>query len=808
MTSVCRLRREIVCACLGLLVAATTTPGCAPDPYPLGYEATIRWTSFGVPHVTADDLPSATFGQAWAFTSHNGCILADQITKVRSERALFFGPGEDDEHIDSDFHHLAMNFYETGARLFEEQPEDIQAVIHGFAAGYNTYLEQHGDEMPCAGEPWVQPITAVDLMAHYVELGTLASARAVQAYVVTATPPSAGLAREPEGSLADLRERRPGSNGWAIGRDRTAHGGGLLVGNPHFPWEGELRLFESHLTVPGEFDVYGASLMGVVGILIGFNDAVAWTHTVSAGNRFTFYKLDLDPSDPTRYLYDGAYRDMDARTFSIDVRRDDGSIGQVTRTAWSSHYGPILNVPPFGWSPDFVFTMRDANAENGAMLEQFLRMNQSRSLEEFQKAHGEVQGIPWVNTIAASADGRAWYADTSATPNLSDAAIAAWLDAKETDFLTSALAENGVVLLDGGNPLFEWVEESGARSPGLVPFGRMPKLQRTDFVFNANDSYWSSNPLSPVTGVSPLHGPARAPLSPRTRMNATLLTETGEGTASGSDGKFDFDELRDAILSNRGMMAELLRDDVVERCQGADPVVLDGQTIDVAPACDALAAWDLRLDLDSHGAVLWRELLGTFEWGSFIGKGPLFATDFDPDDPIATPAGLPAAGADSDRILEALAAATVSLGRAGLPLTASLREAQFTRKADETVAMHGGISREGVPNLIQYSVLKSTVDPPMARGPRLNDLTGLTEEGYVVNYGTSFLLAVELDADGPEASAFVTYGQSHDPRSPHFIDQTRRFSDKQWRRILYREDDIEADPELFTHSVWGARESR
>ena len=25
----------------------------------------------------------------------------------------------------------------------------------------------------------------------------------------------------------------------------------MLVGNPHFPWEGELRLWESHVTVPG-----------------------------------------------------------------------------------------------------------------------------------------------------------------------------------------------------------------------------------------------------------------------------------------------------------------------------------------------------------------------------------------------------------------------------------------------------------------------------------------------------------------------------------------------------------------------------
>src|SRR5690606_19752955 len=137
-------------------------------------------------------------------------------------------------------------------------------------------------------------------------------------------------------------------------------------------------------------------------------------------------------------------------------------------------------------------------------------------------------------------------------PNLSDAAIDAWIEAKESDFLTSALDDNGAVLLDGGNSLFEWVEEPGARSPGLVPYARTPKIERTDFVFNANDSYWLSNPHAPLTGYSPLHGASRTPLSPRTRMNLTMLTETVEGGASGADGLFDAAELRAAILSNRG----------------------------------------------------------------------------------------------------------------------------------------------------------------------------------------------------------------------------------------------------------------
>jgi acyl-homoserine-lactone acylase len=104
------------------------------------------------------------------------------------------------------------------------------------------------------------------------------------------------------------------SNGWAVGRDAVEGGqGGVLVANPHFPWEGELRFWEVHLTVPGELDIYGANLTGVPGIGIGFTENFAWTHTVSAGSRFTAYTLTLDPTDPTSYLVDGETVAMTSR---------------------------------------------------------------------------------------------------------------------------------------------------------------------------------------------------------------------------------------------------------------------------------------------------------------------------------------------------------------------------------------------------------------------------------------------------------------------------------------------------------------
>lgn len=780
-----------------LVTTWVVATGCS-DPAPdHDYQATIRWTEHGVPHVLADDLPSAAFGQGWAFAKLNGCILADQIVKVRGERSRYFGPGEQDANVDSDFVHRFLRFTEKGAENLAAQPPEVRDMIAAYAAGYNAYIVEHGGDLPCGDEPWLAPIGAEDLMAHYAELATLASARQMQAYIARAQPPGTGQLERDLPDISTLLDGTPGSNGWAIGADRSSTGRGMVVGNPHFPWEGELKLYESHLRVPGELDVYGASLMGVVGILIGFNENVAWTHTVSAGHRFSFYVLRLDPADPTRYEYDGGYRQMESEEIEIEVLGENGELTTRRRTLWRSHYGPIINVPPFVWA-DQVLTFRDANEDNDELVAQFQAMNLAENMDAFQAAHAEHVGIPWVNTISASADGRAWYADTAATPNLSPTALQAWEESD--DFLVRVLAENGFFAFPGHDSLFEWVEESGARDPGLVPYARLPRLERTDFVFNANDSHWLANPAAPLTGFSPLHGATGTPQSPRTRMNAVLLTETGEGTASGADGKFDLAELREAILSNRGMMAELLRDEVVQRCQGQATYPYEGTEVDIGEACQALAAWDGRLDLDSRGALVWRELLADFSYQSLLDAGPVFTQGFDPDDPIHTPRGLTA---DTDRVLTALAGAVVRLTEAGIPVTATLGEAQFTKKGDQRIPLHGGNSHEGTPNLMVYDVFKTTLAPSMPRDRVIHETSDLTTEGYVVNYGTSFLMAVGFTDDGPEAYTLLSYSQSDDSRSPHYADQTVRYSAKDWKRVPFTEDDIAADPTLQIEHVTG-----
>jgi acyl-homoserine-lactone acylase len=574
------------------------------------------------------------------------------------------------------------------------------------------------------------------------------------------------------------------SNGWAIGAERSADGGGLLVANPHFPWEGELRFWEVHLTVPGEIDAYGVQLTGVPGIGIGFTEEFGWTHTVSDGNRFTAYSLELVPGSPTTYRYGDEMREMESTKHTIGVLGDDGKLREVERLTWASHYGPIIDFPGFGWTTAATITCRDANIDNDEFIDQYFGMLKAKDFDEFKAVHEEANGIPLFNTIAASKDGRAWYADTSATPNLSDEALAAYEAALASDPITQVAADNGAILLDGSNPVYEWVDEDGARDPGLVPAADQPQVERDDYVFNANDSFWMPHATELLAGeYSPLHGRQETPRSPRTRENATVLDDASSDGASGDDG-FTLDELGDAALANRGYTSRALREAVVGRCTDAGPVTvaelaaeegvdgLPAGTVDIAAACDVLDAWDGVYDLDRSGAALWREFAGLFEDAYLVDAGPLWAEPFDATDPLATPTGLapPPGGGQPDLVLENLARAVQSLEAAGFEPDVELGDAQFALRDGEKIPIHGGNGDDGTTNVVGTGSGYSILDPTLAEaeaeresvvvGSRLSTADG--ETGYLVNNGTSFLMALAFADDGPQAKVFLAYSNTED----------------------------------------------
>jgi acyl-homoserine-lactone acylase len=762
------------------------------------YYAVIQRTSYGIPHILGATLGDAGFGQGWAYAEDRFCDLDNEVVKVRSQLSRWLGPGPGDIYLGSDLAYLDLGIMARARAQAATLPRPVRELLDGYAAGFNGYLAKTGAghiQGWCAGQPWITRVSPAALLAYESDLAIQDSGAGFLRAIVTAQPPGAALTalRIPGAEVAQQASPVLGrsaaapqtaSNGWAIGGARSADGRGIILANPHYPWQGPLKFWECQLTVPGQLDVYGASIGGLPGVQIGFNRHVAWTHTVSTSAQYTLYGVRLVPGHPTEYLYDGHPEAMRALHARVMVRGTDGSASPFSYTMWSTRYGPVLNLTSesaqLGWTAARAITYRDADIGNGSLITQWLGLDEATSLRQFQQAMARVQGIPWLNTVAADDRGNAWYIDDSAVPDLSAAAAAAWSRAP-------------FHLLDGSRPAFTWLRQPGARSPGLIPFRDQPQSQRRDYLFNSNDSYWLASPAHPLTGFSPLYGPTAGAQSPRTRENAIALSGTRRLTLPAVE--------RD-VLSDRALTSDLLATSVITACQaqGRRPVRAGGRLVDIASACRVLARWNRRFDVSSRGAVIWDELIQSVlgaDPDALTSAGPLFQDGFDPARPIRTP-GTPAR--DTGPVLTALAQAVEHLRAAHVPLDATLGSVQHTDKGSRRIPVPGAADQVGILNVVDYVFPAQSLEPPMPDGTPVSG-SGLTTDGYVVNDGTSFLMAVEFTAHGPQANALLTFSESEDPASPHFADQSGLLARKFLPRALFTEAQIRSDPRLSTEAV-------
>src|SRR5690606_12477799 len=101
-------------------------------------------------------------------------------------------------------------------------------------------------------------------------------------------------------------------------------------------------------------------------------------------------------------------------------------------------------------------------------------------------------------------------------------------------------------------------------------------------------------------------------------------------------------------------------------------------------ACAALGAWDRKVDIDSRGAVVFREF-----WTAAASIPGKWAVPFNPADPVNTPRGL-APGA-VPAMLAALKNAAIKLQSLGIPLDSRLGDYQTETRNGVRFPLHGGI---------------------------------------------------------------------------------------------------------------------
>ena len=767
---------RLLAAALGALLLSAPT---APAAEPRSGEVKIRRGPDGTPHIRATSWEALGYGFARMHAQDNLCLLANTYATVRAERSRYFGPDADyaientgttPNNLNSDFFWARIAQDRVVERLLDEDGpsavgKKLRDGVRGYTAGYNDHVRTAKVTDPaCAGKPWVKPIEEIDVYRRFYQLAMLASQMVAVDGIGGAQPPTPGqttqqsaeeaFAALPPGELERRFEPRGvGSNAIALGRDATETRKGMLLGNPHQPWTGTERFYQSHLTIPGELDVSGASLYGVPLVNIGFNRDVAWSHTVSTARRFVVYELTLSPASPTTYMVDGQAKEMKRTTVTVQALKADGTTEPRTRTLYSTDLGPVTTslqeLPLFPWTPARAFVLFDANAENfGRLLNHFYEVNIARSVEDIHQTLGRHLGVPWVNTIAADRAGEAYYADIGAVPGVPDAKRTSC----STVLGTALDAAARVQVLDAGRAACEPDTADGAPGRRILPASAQPSLRRTDYTENSNDSHWLSNARTRLEGYPRIIGEERTQRSLRTRMGFRIIEdELKDG------GRFTLPELRTAMFNNRVLSAELWRDELVAMCRQESGVP--------AQACDVLQAWSGRDDLGQRGALLFRR----FAQRALDAPSP-FRTPFDPEDPVNTPNGL---NTDDPVVRQSLRGALDDLAAAGVPLDAPLEALQYETRG-ERIALHGGPGETGV-----FNVLQTTFDP--AKG-----YTGVTA-------GQTYIQAVEFTDDERcpvRASTVLGHSLSTDPTSPWFANGTRKIARKEWFEQPYCAADV------------------
>ena len=730
------------------------------------YQAIVRRTEGGIPHISGADYASVGFGTGYAMAEDILCLLADQrFLTFSAQRSRFLGP--QGGNLESDFFYQL--FIDRGEA---REPVDSRqaAIFRGAAAGYNRYLRDTGlDNLPdasCRGQPWVREISEVDfrrisrmnfLLPFLSNL--IVAARPPATSVAAESEQRKGLspeqAREVERAMVAITEplKHLGSNGVALGGKATVNGRGMMLANPHQGWSGIARFYAFHQTLPGEFNAIGSNVIGRPQVALAATEHVAWTSTVSTAPRNTFYVLTLVPGNPTQYLFDGQPRDMIAETVTVQVPNGSGGFENRSHTFYSTHFDAFLVGGAFPWTSQVAIAVRptlDGWRGVNSLVEQW----RAKSVRELKAVHDKYQFSP-SNMIAADSSGFAYYADPGPVPNLTDAQLAA------------CAVPGGV---DGSRSECMWGTDPDAAVAGIFGPRNLPSLIRRDFVTNSNDSFWLTNPEQPLTGFNSSLGSINTQRTLRTRSGLSMVLDRLAGTDGQAGKRFTLDQLQMLMMSNEAYAAQLLRDGFVALCQRNPQVTLPGPTVvDISEACPVLTAYDLHDNLGSRGTHLFREIMRAGGGGNRLPAAWNYIVPFDLNDPIDTPRGL-----DPDNnpaALQALATAVQRLRSSGIPLDAPLGDLQYVTRNGERIPIHGGIEPEGVFNMISA---------PFVAGVGYPNVTS----------GSSWIQATAWTSKGPVSRGILTYSQSPNPESPHFADMTKLFSAKRWVDLPFHRHEV------------------
>ena len=263
-----------------------------------------------------------------------------------------------------------------------------------------------------------------------------------------------------------------GSNSWVLAGSRTATGKPILANDPHLGLRTPSVWYLARLAAPG-YSVAGATLPGIAGVVIGANARIAWALTSLEPDVQDLYVEELDPADPSRYRWRGAFRKFEVRRETIPVRGGRDVVVDVRRSV----HGPIVtDVLDGAGSLGAAVALRWAALDDAdATAEAIEGINRANGWSDFLAAVSRFHAPPQ-NFLYADADGHVGYTASGAIPIRPRA--------------------DGLLPVPGTGE-DDWI--------GYIPFADLPRVldPPRGFLVTANNRVASTRYPHPITGDWP-----------------------------------------------------------------------------------------------------------------------------------------------------------------------------------------------------------------------------------------------------------------------------------------------------------------
>ncbi len=692
------------------------TPRSAPVPAPVAEhplvepalvsQVEIRRTEYGVPHITAESFAALGFGLAYCQLEDYGDRVVMGLARAQGEWGLHFGR----DSIDQDF--AAQQQRRRAFATYHLLSQDARDLYEGFAEGVNWYVRRHSEEFLA----WVEPsFTGHDVHARFIQ--------ATSQSVIDRFVRRLSVAEE------DAEVGDDGSNAWAIGPSRTQSGHAILLRNPHLSWTA--GYYEVQLIVPGRLNFYGDVRIGYPLFYIGgFNEHLGWATTNNGPDLDEVYALDVDPSRPDHYLFDGGSVPLTREEVTVEYGTANG-IGTETRAFWTTPIGPVIHR-----SGGKIYVMRDATDGEYRMVDQYLGIMQASNLDEWLEAM-RIRAHESSNFTYADDRGNIHYLWNARLP------------ARPHD--------------PGGDTIAISARRSSDIWTHLVPFDSLPRLLNPvgGYLQNENDPFYFTNLNQPF---DPALYPSNYP-RPRLRLRSQLAL----ALIHESDRKLTLEDVVALKHTTRMLVAERVKEDLVSAVRATEPSTA------LSEAIDLVDAWNGRTDPESRGAMLFeiwfRRYVALDQMASGRGFSEAmdssFAVPWSVSNPVTTPHGL----RDRDRAVQAFTWAVAETARSFGSWDVAWGDVHRVRRGPVDVPVGGCMGTLGCFRTLSFT---------------------RAEDGkFVVSTGDAWVLAVEF-GETPKAYSILAYGESDRPDSPHYSDQAQMFAEGRLKRVAFTEEEIEA----------------